>query len=659
MTTKDHTRAKEVFSTVKKHWTKPLSKAMSIWQFPYKERAVSTARQWYRRIAVNHASEIFELFGELRQADSVLQQASKRLETQFLSTSTDLEKLKNSGDQFIQQVETLVGIATGKDCDSLVFTASIQLIEETTVYLTDCQAETERMLETLRDYKAQIGRLLGAEAELQRAMLPLKCVQTLFKVESAALDETYQHMFGALTQEIELLHGQVREIFGTKFKQLEKTRLTLGLVIGRLEEQSRVMRGVMQAHHAQIEASLASLKKELTSNKDRDLSLQRLSKMMGREVDQIVMGLQSQDIINQKLQHVVEALPKIHGRFAEQAKGNRAAEVERFQILRQSCRVEAGQLAAVQKELSAAEQSIRQGIEKVLSYMREVDSECLSLKEFKKLTTSCDGTVQMLVEILEEVRELVGATVVKASEAHEALRPMGSLTSDLTANVRGMSHRIHLIGLNARIQAAHAAEVHARSGLEVLSAQTNDISNETSRISEQAATRLDELAAGLAQIVKAFEQLHAKGLEQKGILDNQGRTEEGRLHALRDSALETVNAIGQSLENIRDQATACLSGVNFNEFLEVTIPSLQQPLSHVADKAEDWLRTRRQDIDQVNRIDHFQRDYTMASEHAVFHEVIRGGNALEAPAAPAESSRLPMPEQTTAASGLGNNVELF
>jgi hypothetical protein len=613
------------------------------------------------------ASEIFDLFGTLKEAELSLGDASAGLEKQFLATGSELETLKGSGDRFVEEVEKLVGVATGKDCDKSIFDSSIQLIEQAAGFLSVCQTETDHMLEALQRYDLHIGELLGAEVELHRAMLPLKCVQTLFKVESAPLGPAFQQMFTALTQEMEALHGQVRDLFGTKFKQLEKTRATLRYVTRQLEAQSKSLREVMISYRRQIDSSLDTLRKELASNQQRDISLRRLSQKLCRDVEKIVVGLQFQDIVNQKLQHVSAALPKIQSAFAE-VQALEAGETHKpYQAVRQACLLEEGQLELVQRELSGAEHAIRDGIQRVLASMQDMDSQCISLNEFEKLTTSCDGTVQTLLEIIDEVRGLVGSTVSRASEVYAALQPMGCLTSDLTANVRTMSARIHLIGLNAQIQAAQANEDGAGGGIEVLSARTSEISHETSRISEQAAAQLDDLASGLARIVKSFAQLQSDGLNQHSLMEQKGRTEENRLHALRDQALSILRNIGQSLDDIKLQATDCLAHVNFEEFHQVLIPRLRAPLAEIARTAESWLTARRQPVDPAVAVSNLAQNYCMESERQVFARIVAHENGGEktVPALPAalladDAPASPLlSDAPRPAEALGDNVELF
>jgi hypothetical protein len=625
--------------------------------------------------------EFLPLFNQLREAKFNLQQASGGLEQQFLATSSELETLAGIGNRFVQQVERLVGLATGKGCDGSAFSGAIQLIEQSTEFLAGCQTQTEQTLEQLRDYSAKIKNLLGVENELQRAMLPLKFVQTLFKSECAPLGLETQQMFHSLTHEIEGMHGQVRDIFGTKFQQLQQTQSTLRQVIAQLDRQAGSLRQVTAANKAHIESTLATLKIELEANQKRDLRLSRLTRDVAREVEQIVMGLQFQDIVNQKMLHVTEALPQIEAKFAEfKNAANASGAIEPTQFLHQCCRLNAGQLLAAQEELASAEKSIQEGIQKVLARMTEIDSECLSLEDFKVLTTSFDGIVQVLVETFEQIRTMVDETVARAAEAYEILRPLGSLASDLTAIVRRMSAQIHLIGLNAEVQATRAAEDSRGAGLVVLSARTSEISRETNNISEVAAAQLDALVAGLTGTVKAFGQLRADGLARQTVLNQQGGAEEEQLHEFRNGALATLREMGDSLDAIRTQSHRTLDTVQFTQFHQVTLPELRSPLVAIAETAERWLQTHGCGLAQVSLMEGFKSNYTMASEHAVFASVtpsIPSDGPPSATAAPSpveiglpgeshsctpEKAEAPPVEAVSAAaggSGLGANVELF
>lgn len=640
--------AGEGFPTILLFQKQPIVCSVTTWAFKWKPTRFFALPQF---ISGNRQKKPAVEFGgfwdQLEGAQFRLDQAGFDLETQFVAAGSELEALANACNGFIKQVEKLVGLATGQGCDESVFSGSIQLIEQSTNFLVGCNAQTSRILTSLRSYNLQIRRLIGMEVELHRAMMPLKIMQIFFRTESAPLGAEIQQMFHSLTEEIEGLYQQLQGIFSTKFAQLEKTHESIELVIKRLEVLDGSLQQAATTHKERIESSLSTLKNELISNRERDARLSRLNKDLAREVAQVVTGLQFQDIVTQKLQHVKESIPQIGTKFEEFKDAPTVqAAAETMQFFHQSCRLEGEQLQYAQDELAKAKESIRTSIQQVLAYITEMDSQCLSLAEFKLLTTSYDGMVQTLVDAVDEVRTLVAAAVAGAKQAYELLRPLGNLASDLTAIVRNMSARIHLTGLNAQVQAALAAQGNRVSGLEVLSAHTSEISNETNEINQRVAQELDLLAKGLAESARALEQLSEEGLAQQLILDDHGRQEQQRLHHFRDCALETLSGIGTSLEAIQEQANRTLGTIEFTRVHQFTLPELQMPLVALGKASERWLRSHGFNITDASLIEGFQRNYTMASERQVFANVM-------------SSHRPPADAPSPTPSGANGEVEWF
>jgi len=135
--------------------------------------------------------------------------------------------------------------------------------------------------------------------------------------------------------------------------------------------------------------------------------------------------------------------------------------------------------------------------------------------------------------------------------------------------VHDLSARILLIGLNAQVQAARVGQ---GGGLEVLSAHTSEISQATNRISERVAQQLDELAGGLAENVRAFEQLRLQAEAQQALVNSQGRGQEQELHAFRDAALGTLHDMATTLEEFRKQAVGTLERLRFQEHCQPPSP---------------------------------------------------------------------------------------
>ncbi len=567
-------------------------------------------------------------FAEVEVVVADLAEVSTALEEKFLETASALMELEQHGSLFVRQSEKLVNTATGRSGGKEVFFGAMAVLDPPLIFLNDSHLQMKSLLERLKQDNECIVSLINGREDLQRTMAPLKYIQTSFRIESAPLGVEVQTMFNALTQEIEKLHNQVCELFSTKYEELQNIQQTIAEVIGKLEVQTDEVWKNIAREKIQIDSTLKQLQRELSDHQKRESSIVGLSGDLAREIQRVVIGLQFQDIISQRLQHTFKALNEVRAQFD----GSDTS----IQFLEQACRLEAGQVASVRQELAGAEKSVKGGIQTVLHQISEADAKCVSLKEFEHLTTSADGMVQVLLDVFAALKKQVNATVSGCSSAYEILRPIGSMASDLTKVVNDLSQRIHLIGLNAQVQ---AAQVTDGMGLEVLSARTSEISRDTNRISESMASQLDHLVAGLTESLRGLEKLHADASGQQGVLAEKGTACEHQLHGLRDAALASLVDVHDLLNGIRSHGEKVLGCAEYVATADASLVRLEATLGSAAAVAKEQIGGR--PVVGSEQLAAFQRNYTMASERDVFASVVAAGAA---PSVAAKPQRAPTPD---------------
>jgi hypothetical protein len=553
---------------------------------------------------------------ELQALASDLRAVCDKLERDFLTTSEELEKLAGHGTSLFHASEMLVGSATGRTGGSALLSKAMQVVEEPLNFLDDSHPKTQVILKRLRQDSSRIDELINVQVELQQTIGPLKYIQTLFKIESAPLGGEVQAMFGALTREIETLHDQICELFTTRFLELRAIQQTVNQVISQLQAQTEGLWESVTREKTKIEKSLQAMQGELIQNQYREANADRLGKQVNQDIQEVVMGLQYQDIINQKLQHVLVSLNRLEDHLDSEAS---------LVDLGGSCRLEAGQLQAIRAELKAAEMKIKDGITRMLDRIISASTGCLMLEEYSQLTISADGMVQILFDTFASLREQVAITVTGSAKAFDQLRSVGGLASDLTVVVRDHSQRIHLIGLNAQLQ---AAQVGQRVGLEVLSARTSEISRATNQISEAVARKLDQLVLDLADDVRALETLNADGLRQQSKLQQEGASTEHALHEMRDTALAMLTQVNTLLEDIRAESNQTLENVRHVATADAAISALESKLLELAQTAA--ASGMNADRNSNTLVEAARRGYTMTSQHQVFKKVLAGQGSTEA-----------------------------
>ncbi len=605
-------------------------------------------------------------FEDVEAMAADLQEVSATLEERFLETANILMELDAHGGHFVRHSEKLINVATGRTGGSEVFFTAMTVLDPPLNFLNASHVQMKALLDRLTQDNEGILGLISGREDLQRTMAPLKYIQTSFRVEAAPLGEEVQLMFTALTQEIEKLHSQVSDLFSTKYAELQSIQLTIAEVISQLQLQTDNVWKNIAREKKHIDSTLMKLQSELMDNQKRESSIVGLSGRIAHEIQTIVVGLQYQDIVSQRLQHTTKALLAIREQFDGSDGG--------IEFMEQACRLESAQIKSVCDELAGAEKSIKVGIDNVLSQIVSSSEKCVSLREFEALTVSADGMVQVLLDVFATVQKQIGTTVTGCASAVELLRPIGNTASGLTRIVHDLSQRIHLIGLNAQVQAAQVAD---GMGLEVLSARTSEISRETNRISEQMARQLDRLVSGLNESLQSLEKLHAEASAQQSVLIAKGGDCENRLHAMRDKALASLIDIHDLLNGIRTQGEMVLDAANYVSTADASLAELEEKLLVVADLAAQQMGENPQR--KRSLVTRFRQDYTMASERRVYETTLTGSGAADSaverdvpaatgavelfdapPPANGGQTAVPLPAappQTPAVSGV--NVEFF
>jgi hypothetical protein len=554
-----------------------------------------------------------------------LRQLSARLEKHFLETSADLEALAARGEDFVQETEKLVNNATGRVGGTTIFLNAMRVVEPPLTFLGISHAQSVEFLRRLKEDAERIEALIRAQAEIERTIAPLKFIQALFKIESAPLGAEVQGMFGALTRDIEQLHDQICELFATKFIELRSIRHTVGEVTEELQTQTDTLWKTISKERIKIDESLQRLQKELADNVKRESRISNLSREVNREIQQVVVGLQYQDIINQKLEHTWTALDDM------EAEMDGAHDPS---MLATSCRLQAEQIQAIRHDLAGAENTVRMGSDKILAHLVNADSHCVSLEEFQQLTITSDGMVQVMFDIFATLRKEIGVTAESSARAFEKLRSISGLASNMTIVVRDLSQRIHLIGLNAQIQ---AALVEKGVGLEVLSARTSEISRATNQISEDVARQLDQLVAGLTGSVTSLETLRSSAVEQQTTLNVDGAATEATLHGMRDDALTSMNRVTSLLAEVRTKSQEVTKTLTYVENYDGLLARIQTELT---DLAKSFAKAPPAPARKLGSFVHqLRHKYTMSSERNIYAKVM-GDEMVAAPCAEDNSPML-------------------
>jgi hypothetical protein len=581
-------------------------------------------------------------FTHVLAASGDLSAAMKEIEERFLVVGATLETTTALSRDLVEHCEALIALALGQGGGEIIVDGTAQHIWQAIEFVEQTDARVHALVDRLKLADQEITRTLGTERNLETTLAPLKFIQTLFRVESAGLPDEVQEMFQALGRDIDSIRIRVETGFREKLQLLREIQTILRRAVTHLLAEQQRARQTVADLRSHMTASLGGMKATYEKNRDRDTRLVDVSQSVNATTSKLVMGLQFQDILNQKLQHTHSILQEMERSFAA-LPADRTGACRHLRYIEQSGRIAAAQLGAMHDELIDARAAIGGSLEDIIRSMETLDRDCMGLQDLDAVTTGVDGAIQILLESLADARRLVQAAETHSTEAHKLIEPIGGMTTNFTAFMRDLSLEIRLIGLNAEVQAAH---VGAGTGLEVLSAQTSAISRETSHLSLSLATQLDALTSGLDECVGRFSDICSEVRAYGATIGAESASDEANLHDYRDSSLEVLHHISEQLPKLEASTRTAHQQADFATTAAARMVTLKTAIESLVAVAKTAADSTGLEVDITDLTDRFMEKYTMRSQVDIHREALGGQ-----PVAPADT-----PAPAPAALG---EVELF
>jgi hypothetical protein len=554
----------------------------------------------------------------MQQMVRSLPEINQHLEKRFLKGSSLLEPLTEASHSLVSDSESLLILALGKADGSQLLNETANLIALPLQYLTDWRTSIFSRLTELENSRVALDTLQQSEATLKEILAPLRHMETMFRVEAANLSVTLRDVFEGLTEDIATIQTKVQATFGEQFRRLAEARVILDNVITKVRQQVVSFEIQVTVKKAQIENSLTSLSREIQKNSEREIELSSASRKVASAIGDLIVTLQTHDIASQRLVHIQSGLERILGLLAGKNRPHRSscspALWDAFDLMR----VQQAQLAAVSHQIEESETSAETALGRIRQSVASLDTDCLLLQEFKEVTVAADGSIQTLLEMLVDVRDLVAEGVYSCHSFSDSIAPVGSAVAALTGALQQLAHQMKLVALNAQVQ---AIKIGNGTGLEVLSAYTAQLSSSTSDLAITIAGKIAALVSAFASMTHFFEDIADAGEKQLAHLDGEGAVLRRKLHDLRDQTLTKLQSVGAILDEIESCTANLRQQTDFRVLIIRPLFTMAQRLEGISQRLRTYLPQTREAVSSV--VDNSQ--YSMAEERKI-HNAVTNGN---------------------------------
>ncbi len=546
-----------------------------------------------------------------------------QMEKCFLRFSAALEGLAGLSSTLVAGSRRLLHASQGRDGDVSVFQAAIDMMERPHSFNDECLEITARVDADLESVAARIGKLDRFQTKLDASLAPLRILEIMFRIESASAPPEILALFVSLSSEIAHLMEQMATLISREFEAIESTAVTVGEVAARVRSLHARQSGA-QRRRGEIQSSMAALGAEIEEDQVRDQRLIGASESIHQKISGMVGALQYQDILNQRLEHVIEGL-------AEMAKQSRAlpggSSGDALCFMRDASRVQAVQLEGVAEALGEAMERLQVSLDGLAEEARGVGAR--SVAGAGKDGRAVDRMVRVLLDTIQENTDLIESTSTQTGEIRAALEPIGGLLGNLTGSILMLSARIRLISLNAQIQAAQAGE---GTGLEILACRARTIAEEIVAQVAELAAELGDLKLALAADLEQIAATRTRSAEFLSLLREDGGQQSARLRHFQDQMQMERQSVAEHIEQIQAESASLSALLSVRSALLEIFGATRTGLQQFGVALSERLTHR----NTSTAIEGLARSYTAASEWAAHHRALTGeSSAMMAQSAPA------------------------
>lgn len=624
--------------------------------------------------------ELQESLDHLADRKRQLEQTAHAMELRFLAAGAGLQQLTALGENLLDQSHQLTREDGASAKGRKALQSGADRVRQQLEFVEKCQTINARLILRLEDYTSRVQKLQKCGETLDQILIPLTTVGMLYKIQSASLTGEHKVFFAALTQDISALQQEARAAFTEQFQCLKVSRDTILTAIPSLKESSDRQGQALAGTKLRVENCLTALQRELQQSTQRHANLIAAAKQISTHAGEAVVGLQYQDITRQKWEHVSQALGDACENVRPVLRRWRMSPAP-IRLLRDTCRIQARQVASIESDLSMAQTSVSEGIQNIFNAITAMDQECQNLRGRESGTNVVDAMVVSLENAMIEVQVWVNEISDISRHTAEVLNSLDKTVSDVAGTLHRLSFGLGLIAVNAQVQ---AAQLGHESGLGVLSEQTCQAAREIQQFSDTEGGTFDHLAVDLDAIKKECNGLWEQIQSEQHWLQGQGLDLGRQLRDCQAQIQADVRTVASSLEELHQEASSALESINFktsfsSEFqsLRARIEDCEQATARLLCGTRELAESHKEDLEQL------KSNYTMESErvvHAVALDTPPGAEEIPEPIRPSKGRRPhpstmvldarvetdvsltpPAAPATKPAdpSGLGDNVDLF
>ncbi len=493
-----------------------------------------------------------------------------------------------------------------------------------------------------------LRRFTSGEDNFTRSLTAFWYLSTAIRIEAGSLSGGQRVAILTLAEMLTELHRDLGGMVGSRFADLAKVLVAIGQVRQKLQTVRTRARDRMAQSVRTVMGTFEALDAALDHARAYGAKQERHGAKTGACFERIVVALQSQDIVRQKLESVIKG-------FATMLNGRPVGA--HLSLVNALSQVEQRQLADAEREIVSAEHTVTTGIGEFMVACEEALGLTLEVRNDVRSSLAGSATTSRLLDCLRELEQVVEATSSIAGDVSAVIQQVRIRVVTHVDALSKALHALRLIALNAQVR---AAKVSSQTALETLAAKTKETSEQMREDSSELLDAIRSLVERLETLEVGLKDIAGLSAREQAALRQEGTSVQEGVKNIETSLDEGFGALEGSLGSLRAEVAASTTALARDDelvrhFAEVggACEALARGTAFAPREPNHTLYVRR-------LLDELRTGYTIRDQRVVHDESVTtfanegGPRDAGLPAAQPHEQETP-----TDAQSLGDNIELF
>ncbi|MBK8478371.1 MAG: hypothetical protein IPL39_19415 [Opitutaceae bacterium] len=460
-------------------WTAPLQRRWAQWRAGTRLAKPASA-----------SSEAAALQAELRRCRSELMRFGGDSDREFTELAQELGRFTNELGEVRRQAGQLSAVVQDRD-EERALSAAYALYKSSVDLVHASIGISVSEQEQMQTVEQELLQACVARGHFERCDMMLRILTLNIRMEAVRLEPEHQSVFVNVAASIAEIAQKIMASSVTAFGRIEAIVQEAGAERGELRHLEETLH---QRAHKSVDTIFGELEKvriALEPCAEQNRGIEEQLAQTGPITLGMIMALQHQDIVRQKLEHIAVGFDDISGYIAGVGAGRPADAA----FVHQAAKIQRSQLGLARTEIEQAGREVTDGMAQLLQHGEGL------LAAFTAMETSVTATFRDC-RLADLYREQITERATVANQGQVTNSKVSHSVTRIEEVVKLFSHEIarqefdvKLVALNAQVAAARMTSAEA----------LNKLSEECSRVSGQIAEITATLSGQLDQVLNSLQ----------------------------------------------------------------------------------------------------------------------------------------------------------